>query len=167
MVLQQMGENALVKSIESANKSFKDLFIKTKLLEGSYWYTTESKGDLKKWKDGGLRSWYKKRIDVFWTVIWQVLFRLFSSLIWLPCIFLFAIPLMIDASLQREIRKYAFAYASPLINQQANKLIKVIFLLIFSLPIIPLPIPPILMPIIFGFLSISLWFLVANMQERT
>lgn len=108
----------------------------------------------------------KSRIQTFGLLVYMVIKRLLSIIIWLPYLAILAIPAIYDGYNQWHINRSSYSYSSPLMHRYGVRGIVAILVLALMFSIIPLPIPPIVVPVA-GFCLIAfLGITIKHLQKR-
>ncbi|MGI9304178.1 MAG: DUF4400 domain-containing protein [Gammaproteobacteria bacterium] len=114
-----------------------------------------------------LSAWMDGRIEVFWRLVYQGIYRLVHLSLWLPYLSIFLFAALADGLVQRAIKKVSIGgYASPI---RYNAGFHALFALLAA-PLIylsvPLSVPPISVPIWAVLACVSLVVYAANIQKR-
>ncbi|MBW1952086.1 MAG: DUF4400 domain-containing protein [Deltaproteobacteria bacterium] len=164
LVARSLGEKNLEQVEKKSSAWFRRYLVDTGILEGSYAICNRQGRD--RFDDRGFSGWFANRLDVFWMAVRQVFFRFQTVGIWLPCVPVMLLPVMGDSYCQRQIRKYRFTPASPLIYGYTRKFIAFSLLVLTATPFFPLTIPPLIFPVLLGLGGLALWLEVAYTHKR-
>lgn len=164
-----LGKETETRVKDMADNWYTASFIQTGLLKATYdffinqWEGKE--GDLKL-DDRGLTALVDKRLDVFWLAVHQAYYRFAIMMAWLPYMLPLLIVATVDGLIQREIRKWQFAFSSPAAHQIAVKIIYGTIAVVILSPFLPIAIPPLTMPGLMGAAAVASWVSMANIQKR-
>ena len=165
MVASQLGEETQKRIDEKSADWFKRAIVDSGVLAGSYSLCLRQGKD--RFDDRGLGALFAKRLDVFWLAVRQMFFRFGLLTIWLPCVLVIFLPLVVDACMQRQIRKNQFAPANTLVYHYALVLISLLVIGIILAPLLPVPMAPLGVPLGLAVIGVALWFGLVITQKRT
>lgn len=164
-----LGQETETQIKQMADKWYTASFIKTGLLKATYEFFINQwegkEGDLKL-DDRGLSALVDKRLDVFWLAVHQAYYRFATMMMWLPYMLPLLIVATIDGLIQREIRKWQFAFSSPAAHQTAVKVIYGVLAVVILSPFLPISMSPLTMPALMGAAAVASWVSMSNIQKR-
>lgn len=164
LLAAELGREALDYVVGESGRKFKLLLLDTGVVEASFTLCGYQGKD--KFDDRGLGRWLFLRLQVVWMAVRQMFFRWEVMALWLPGAGIFAAPLLVDALAQREIRKYQFSFASPLVHKRTWHFLKLLGAAAVLLPLLPLSVPPLAYPAALGLGGLALWAMLINIQKR-
>lgn len=164
LVAAELGQEALDYVVAASGRKFKWLFLDTGVLEASFTFCGYQGKD--RFDDRGLGRWLFNRLQVVWMVVRQMVFRWEVMALWLPATLVFAAPLVVDSVAQREIRKYQFSFASPLVHRKSGHFLRYLGAGAVLLPLLPVSVPPMVYPAALGAAGLALWVMLVNIQKR-
>ena len=164
LVAAELGQEALDYVVSASGRKFKLLFLDTGAVEASFTLCGYQGKD--RFDDRGLGRWLFQRLQVVWMVIRQMVFRWEVMALWLPGAVIFAAPLLVDSLVQREIRKYQFSFASPLVHKKTWHFLRLLLAAAVLLPLLPVSVPPLAYPAALGAGGLALWAMILNIQKR-
>lgn len=111
-------------------------------------------------------NYYEERINVAFDTLYWFFRRLSLFIIWLP-LWLPAIVIAVRTGfLERDIKKSGFAHTSPTIQHHAFKAIGgAVFVLLASF-LLPVALPPVAVPVLYGIVVLLTGIACSNMQKR-
>jgi len=110
--------------------------------------------------------WLERRLDAFWWLVFQAIYRAQVIGEWLPYIGLLAAVSSADGMLQRQVRRASAGYASADRYTLARRALMILGFLPFVYLSLPLSIHPMAIPIWGVLLSIALAVFAANAQHE-
>lgn len=114
----------------------------------------------------GLLDYFEGRVEAAIAVLYRVLWRVSSALVWAPFLLLLAIPSVVEGITAWRIRRHGFRYASPLAHRYAWRAQGGIAILCLFALLLPLPLPPQAAPLALAALAAALAISLANMPKR-
>lgn len=109
----------------------------------------------------------ENRGDALMKVTYHILYRAQLLLMWAPYVLIILVPSIFSGYMTWNIKRYTFAYSSPLLNQYSSKLIWLSGAGILLSFITPLPIPPMVIPtLIILFIPLAAGLLIGNLPKR-
>lgn len=172
MAAEFLGPEAAEQILQETDTVYDKLFVKTGVVATVYKYfipteeTRRRSGSLADLGRDNVFPIIEERLNVIWSSVYQVVYRLTAFSVWLPYLGLFFIPALIDGLIVRQIKKTNFDYASPLMHRSALYIIiMTMYLLILAL-FAPIPLPPWIIPIAGAVVAMSMGLLAANTQKR-
>lgn len=111
-------------------------------------------------------DYYEERINVVFDTLYWFFRRLSLFIIWFP-LWLPAIIISVRTGfLERDVKKSGFAHTSPTIQHHAFKAIGgAVFILLASF-LLPLALPPVAVPVLYGVVVLLIGIACSNMQKR-
>lgn len=111
-------------------------------------------------------DYYEERINVVFDTLYWFFRRLSLFIIWFP-LWLPAIVISVRTGfLERDVKKSGFAHTSPTIQHHAFKAIGgAVFILLASF-LLPLALPPVAVPVLYGVVVLLIGIACSNMQKR-
>lgn len=111
-------------------------------------------------------DYYEERINVVFDTLYWFFRRLSLFIIWFP-LWLPAIIISVRTGfLERDVKKSGFAHTSPTIQHHAFKAISgAVFILLASF-LLPLALPPVAVPVLYGVVVLLIGIACSNMQKR-
>jgi len=164
LVASELGQEAVEYVVAESGRKFKRLLLDTGIIEASFTFCGYRGQD--RFDDRGLGRWFFQRLQVMWMVVRQMFFRWEVMALWLPGAAIFTVPLLVDGMVQREIRKYQFSFASPLVHRKTRLLLHFLLAAAVLLPLLPLSVPPLAYPAALGCAGMALWVMVLSIQKR-
>ncbi|MGE0383535.1 MAG: DUF4400 domain-containing protein [Gammaproteobacteria bacterium] len=113
-----------------------------------------------------LFPWLKDRLDVLWTMAYQLCARLALLATWLPFLAVALVPAVAQGWLRRRIRQTTFAHASAFRQRYAMYLLLLVLILLLLALFAPLAIAPMLYPPSAILVAAALEIIIANTQKR-
>ncbi|MCO6440234.1 MAG: DUF4400 domain-containing protein [Nitrococcus mobilis] len=123
-------------------------------------------GSPKSVTDYSATNYVRDRLATFWRSIYAVYYRLALIWLWVPYLLPLILPTLIDAVQARRVRQWRFSYVSPLIRALATKTKWLIATTLGAALLLPLHVPALAYPFLFGVLMLANWVWVANLQKR-
>jgi len=111
-------------------------------------------------------EWIEGRVRSIWLVVYQVMTRISTALIWWPFAVLTLIPFVIDAFVRRAIKAHTFDHASPHLQSIG---MRAFIVALFGYPLLlfaPFAIPAALLPLLLFAVSGALWFAISHFVKR-
>lgn len=168
-VSSYLGSGRAAQLDEQAKDWYKKLFTDSRLVSGSYWWLlpdrskpTHGMGNLAPW----LFTWVEARLDTFWWVIYQAVFRVQLLLQWLTYLLPLLLAALIDGVIQRQVKKRSHGYANPVRYHAAWHAITALFVVPPLYLSTPFSLHPIVIPAWAVLLSLAVVALFANIQQR-
>jgi len=171
MVTRWLGGKTTQALIQQTNTIYKTLFVDTGIVHASYGYipTREDRQNSPGLEHLGERyyfPYFKDRIDVMWSAIYQSIQRLTLFMLWTPYMLPLFIPAMYDGLSIRNIKKVTYGYASPVRYQTA--FLTIVFLLA-AIPFylaIPVAVTPMIVPLWTIVFSLAVMLMTSNLQKK-
>jgi hypothetical protein len=113
-----------------------------------------------------LSVWVKGRLDAFWWVVFQGLYRLGLIALWLPALAPLLIALAVDGLVQRQVSKARQGYANPVRYHSAWHALILLAVLPALYLTMPLACHPLVVPLWAIALGAAVRLLLANLQHR-
>lgn len=131
-------------------------------------------GEFKRWfvESGAVEASYAGLGDMadkaksFWIGIWLVLERFWMIVMWLPLVGPLAGAMLIDGWVRRRIGQWRFEFISRARHHYARKSAHYLVALAIAGPFFPIPMPPLLIPILWAMALVSIRTWVASLQKR-
>lgn len=111
-------------------------------------------------------DWLEKRLDAFWWVIYQSLYRSQLILHWLPLIAFFAACALIEGLAQRALKRSTFAYASADKHVFAKRVLVLLLMSPLVYFVLPFYVHPSVVPIWGAAVVFATTVLIANAQHQ-
>lgn len=162
----QLGKSAKDYVKEHSDYYFYKTFINTGVLQVSYDFLIGQWGDDNTFNDRGFGRFVEDRLDVVWLSLNLATRRLTTLVLWFPYLIPFLMAIVIDGLVEREIRKYRFAFSSPAAHRTATLIIILFAWLFFTIPFLPISVTPMLPAYLIWLAALALWLYLANLQKR-
>jgi len=155
--------------VRRSNQVFTSLFIRSGAVETSYSRLLPQPGDNSR---GQLNlapwafRWLRHRIDAFWIVAWQAIYRSQIMLIWWPLAALLSSVALIDGSVERQVRRCEYRLSS---NDQYTLARRVLLILTFApcfYVFAPLHVGAYCIPVGIGVIAFATWLTAAHAQHE-
>lgn len=166
MIEAQLGEDASELMQGWAEKWFRAAFVDTGAVAASEKFFNRSDNPRDRFDDRGIGAWVQKRTEVLWLAVRYGFYRWGMLFLWLPLLVAAVLPVSLDAAYQRDIRKYQFSHTSGLKHNNSLWVLKVVLLLVFFMPLLPVAVPPLAIPAGMMLGMMAWWVYWANMQKR-
>jgi hypothetical protein len=111
-------------------------------------------------------SWLEERLDAFWWVIYQSLYRSQLILHWLPLIAFFVACALIEGLAQRALKRSTFAYASADKHVFAKRALVLLSMSPLMYFVLPFYVHPSVVPIWGAAVVFATTVLIANAQHH-
>jgi hypothetical protein len=167
-----MGEHYSQKTQDRARVWFNDYFVETGIYDETFRFfipTEEQRRKSRGLEDFGqdnIFPFVEKTLVSIWTGLLQSTLRVSHYILWWPFLLLSLIPAGIDAYYERRIKQTSFRHSSPIRYRYAiNSFMLIVMLFLFSV-FFPLAVPPILVPIGFCIMAMSISFIFSNLQKK-
>lgn len=108
----------------------------------------------------------EERITAGWRLAFQVMVRVSTALMWWPLLLLAALPFLVDAYVERQIKRESFAITSPTAQTVAVRSIALVLVLGFLATFAPFYVPPVAMPFMVVITAASLWLGISQFVKR-
>lgn len=159
---------------ETQVKSRADGWFRTIILESGVYRTIndflfdrwEQREDEEKLDDRGISSYVERRLDTLWISLHTMLYRAATIFLWVPYVVPLFLSALIDGVLTRETRKWQFSYTSPMLHTSAVKIAMAVFIGLLMVIILPMNVPPLVYPSVFGLVAFCVWAMIASMAKR-
>lgn len=165
-VAAELGTQAEGHVLASANEWFRTTLIDTgmtrALNEYLFGHYTPEISD----PNHAVSNYARDRVSTFWRMLYTAYYRLALLWLWVPYLLPLAIPVFIDAHMERRVRQWRFSFVSPMTRSLAARIGTVFAVVLGVSFMIPLHVPPLVYPFLFGALLMAVWMWVANLQKR-
>lgn len=111
-------------------------------------------------------NYTRDRMASFWRMLYTAYYRVALIWLWIPYLLPFAIPVFIDAHMERKVRQWRFSFVSPMTRALAARAGTALAVALGVSLMIPLHVPPLVYPFLFGAVMLTVWVWVANLQKR-
>ena len=168
MILSVLGESNAKGIKQISDQWYTTIFIDTGFLYSTYNFLFDQwdkEGDIEL-DDRGFSALVEKRLDVVWLVLYQVVYRIAASMIWIPYLLPFTFVVFADGYVSREIRKHRFVYSSPAMVKNSRRIVTGCIFVFIVGPFLPIAVSPFTIPCLVGIATFAIWTGVANMQKR-
>jgi hypothetical protein len=170
-LIDAQGETSAAAVIERGRRWYAAAFVKTDIEPWSYRLVRLGPDDepgvgMEKLGDYPIWDWLAGRLDVIWDSVRQALVRLSLLLAWTPFFGLTALVAIGDGLLRRRIRQHSFAYASPLAHRWAASGFLWMWLAVFFVLFLPIPLPTASVPAVGVLSALALGVMATNAQKR-
>ena len=168
MTANFLGESAADAYQESANKTFKYLFVDTSLVEHSYKLWIPDKTVNQYGLEGmGQRGFdeAESKINNMWDIVFKGVLRCTLFFSWVPFFLPLFIPAIINGLMERQVKKLNYGYASPVRFTAAYSFILSSGVIIPVYLIFPIAINPIVIPIWLALCTLSFLVMFSNLQK--
>lgn len=150
---------------------YTELFIETKYQErilGAM--VNRSPGDgisYRIWRIGeAILHYIRDRAVTFFCIIYLVILRTYSTLLWLPGVLCILVPAVIDGILGREIAKSNYDYVSPVRQKLSLWAARISLMMTFVIFFVPFPMNPYIVPVTLGLCSLGICFAIRYLHKR-
>lgn len=168
---QLLGGDRARNAEASATTAFNTLFVRTKMVEKSFTLFVPSKEQQVNSK--GIETagstyfiWVEKRIRAAWTLVYQVLLRIFTAALWWPFMVIIGVAFLIDALVARKVKLMSFAITSPHIQGLAMRSIPIVIIGYLLLLFSPILVHPGWVPILSFTTGLAVWLAVTQFVKR-
>ena len=111
-------------------------------------------------------NYYEERINAIFDTLYWLFRRLALFIIWLP-LWIPAILISVRTGLlERDVKKSGFAHTSPIIQYHAFKAIGFAVFVLLASFLLPLALPPMAVPVLYGIVVLLIGVATSNMQKR-
>ncbi|KZC32575.1 MULTISPECIES: DUF4400 domain-containing protein [unclassified Rhodanobacter] len=175
--LERAGTHAVLGAVaageaEAAAKAvWYPTFVHSRVIEASYQIFTP--GVEHDEGDAGInrlikpvREWAAARLNVAWSLLYQLIVRLCVVGLWWKFALVVAIPCAVDGVVMRKVKALTFGMASPTLYVAARHAMVALPLLSILLLLSPMRIHPLAAPIIIVGISAALWLTIAHFAKR-
>ena len=166
MMNSEMGVEASELMQKRAENWYRKAMVDTGVQEAIERFFEKSDNPRDPFDDRGLGSWAQKRSEVLLLVMRYGFYRWGMMLLWLPLLVAAVVPVSLDASYRRDIRKYQFSHTSGLTHKNSLRVLNLVFLLVAFMPLLPVAVPPLAVPVALLLGLTAWWVYWANMQKR-
>lgn len=111
-------------------------------------------------------AWLERRLDAFWWLVFQAIYRAQVVVEWLPYVGVLAAVSTADGMLQRQVRRASAGYASADRYTLARRALLILSFLPFAYLCLPLSIHPVVVPLWGVLLAVALAVFAANAQHE-
>ena len=161
-----LGESAVEYVQDRSDYYYYNLFVSSGLLPTSYDFLIGQWGEDETFDDRGFSKLVEQRLDVAWVALNLAARRVVTILLWVPYILPFLLAVIIDGLVEREIRKYRFAFASPAAHKTATVVVVLVVWFFLAIPFLPFSVTPMLPAYFVWAVALAVWSYAANMQKR-
>ncbi|UJJ60422.1 DUF4400 domain-containing protein [Rhodanobacter denitrificans] len=113
-----------------------------------------------------VREWAAARLNVAWSLLYQLLVRVCVLGLWWKFAMVVAIPCAVDGVVMRKVKALTFGMASPTLYVAARHAMVTLPLLSLLLLLSPMRIHPMTAPVIIVGISAALWLAIAHFAKR-
>lgn len=148
---------------------FNDWFIETGAVENTYSFLLFNESLLRKIISKlapGALVWLKERVEAFWWLIYQSVFRAFMAVYWLPYLLPLFAAGVLDGLMQRKIKKVDFEYANTVHYHIAWNIITALMIVPVLYLLLPISVHPLIIPIWSVSLAAAMALLSSSLQHR-
>ena len=167
-----MGQSSLTLVDDRTSSLYNALFVNTGIFEhiGNF-YSMSDKADagvLTKFDDiiAALGEWSRGRAVSFMIVLYMLFERLFVILLWGPFLVLTILQGVFTGIMRRKIKQASFAFSSPTLNRSAIGTMLTAFLMLPTFMVLPIPLNPYFVPLVFIFIAFMLATAIGNLAKR-
>ncbi len=161
-----LGETATEYVKKKSDHYYYNLFVESGILPVSYDFLIGQWGEDETFDDRGFAKLVEQRLDVVWVSLNLAARRITTILLWVPYILPFLMAVIIDGLVEREIRKYRFAFASPAAHRTATIVVALVFWFFLTIPFLPFSVTPMLPAYLVWAVALAVWSYTSNMQKR-
>lgn len=165
-VAAQLGSAAEVRVIENANRWFRTTLIDTGMTAALNEFLFGNETPAVTNPNESVTNYSRDRVATFWRMLYTGYYRVALIWLWLPYLLPLAIPVFIDAHMERKVRQWRFSFVSPMTRHIAARAGVALGIALGVSLMIPLHVPPLVFPFLFGALLLAVWVWVANLQKR-
>lgn len=169
LVISQFGRARANALSESTDRHYQRWFVDTGLVKRSYSDllpdpTIPQKGteNLAPWAF----RWVEQRLDAFWWLSYQAVYRLLLLRIWTPYVGCAVLAAVIEGLVRRQIKRARQGYASSDRLVMARTSLLVLILVPLFYLSLPIAVPPVLLPLGGACLALASALYTANIQHR-
>ncbi len=162
------NETAIYLSSETSGL-YKKLFLDTHIVSGTYKRLIPDKNKPQHGMEGlapWLFIWIEERLDAFWWLVYQGIYRLLVIVQWLPYLLALIMAAFVDGLVDRQVKISEYGYANPVRYQIARRSL----IILMSVPLLylsfPLNIHPMVIPAWVCCIALTIMVFVANAQQR-
>ena len=161
-----LGESTSEYVQKKSDYYYYNLFVSSGVLPVSYDFLIGQWGEDETFDDRGFAKLVEQRLDVVWVALNLASRRIVTILLWAPYVLPFLMAVIIDGLVEREIRKYRFAFASPAAHKTATIIVVFVVWFFLAIPFLPFSVTPMLPAYFVWAVALAIWSYAANMQKR-
>lgn len=166
-----LGEGYAKRAYASATEVFREWFVDTGIQRQSFAMFIPDRAQVeaaRELPDAGepLWRWMAGRVEAFWAIVYQILFRVSVALQWWPFMVLVLVPAMLDAFYARRIRRYSFGLISTQLQSITVHLAILVVLGYVCLMLLPVFVHPMWFPAIVLLSGVALWIAMVHFARR-
>lgn len=113
-----------------------------------------------------LATWWKQRMRVVWSLVFQFFVRISNNLIWIPMTLLIMLPSIVDAFVVRKVKSTNFSMTSPHMQLFGTKAMVAIVLGYLILQMLPMMLHPVWAPLTIALFASSSWVGITQFAKR-
>lgn len=113
-----------------------------------------------------LTQWARPRLAVFMMELYLMSQRVTLAWLWLPFLVILFAQSIYSGLLRRKIKQSSFEFSSPTLNRGAISTLVTLFLSIPALLVVPVPINPYFLPLLFILLAVIASIAIGNLAKR-
>lgn len=172
MVSDIMGPSSANAMQQRAKLWFNEAFVQTGVYKATFDFFLPTEAQKRKSKgmeelgENSLFPYVEKTLISIWAGVLQSTLRMSHYLLWWPFLLLACIPAIIDAWFSRKIKQASFRHASAIRYRYAISTLTIVVAVFLFSVFFPIAVPPVLVPVGFVLIAISLSFIFANLQKK-
>lgn len=169
LVQGQMGEAAELQLAVEAQARYQRWFVRPGAVAVGYERLLPDPSVPKRGMEGLAPWWFEwleKRLDAFWWLIFQLVYRLHLLLHWVPIIALFVAGSMVEGFTRRAVKRSTFAYASADRHVLAKRSLVILGVFVLVYLLLPWKVNPLIVPLWGAALAATTALLIANTQHH-
>ncbi len=167
-----MGQSCLNKIDSQTSSLYNALFVNSGIFEhiGNF-YSLSDKADtgaLTKFQEiiDALSQWSKGRAVSLMIALYLMIERLFIILLWGPFLILAVAQGVFTGVMRRKIKQASFSFSSPTLNRSAVGTMVTAFLMLPTFMVLPIPLNPYVVPVVFILISFMIATAIGNLAKR-
>lgn len=155
-----------------AHNAYTSMFINTGLIAKAYDLFVPTSGPQDavaaelEVKAEPVMSWLETRVRSFFLVMYQILVRGSTALVWWPFLVLTVIPFVVDAMVRRKVKSTSFQYTSPHLHAFGARGFVLLLLGYPVMLLLPVAIPAPLLPAMIFLIAGAIWFAISHFTKR-
>lgn len=168
-VEKYLGQNTSIYLVDVTGSVYQSIFLDTGIVSSSYALFLPDRSEDQKGMENlapWLMVWMEERLDAFWWLVYQAIYRTEIFLQWLP----YLLPLLLvslgDGLVQRKVQKSEYGYANPVRYHAAWHALTIFTVLPLLYISLPLAVHPLAVPLWAISISAIGTVLFANIQHR-
>lgn len=166
-----MGQSCLTKIDSQTSGLYNSLFVNSGIFEhigNFYALSDKAETGLTKFSEitNALAQWSRGRAISLMIALYLMVERLFIILLWGPFLVLALAQGVFTGLMRRKIKQTSFSFSSPTLNRSAVGTMVTAFLLLPTFMVLPIPLNPYLVPVVFILISFMIATAIGNLAKR-